>query len=136
MKLVIDASVALKWILDEPDKEAALSLINEDLCAPSFWMIEAADVLWRRARRLEITAQEARYGLSTLHDAPVRTVPDAGLLNPAFDLAARLTHPVYDCLYIALAVSEHRTLVTADKRLHLVASRDPILAPHVQLLSA
>ena len=48
MSVVIDASVALKWVFDEPDSEAAEALRNEELIAPALWLAEAGNALWRR----------------------------------------------------------------------------------------
>lgn len=39
------------------------------------------------------------------------------LLNRALTLADRLAHPVYDCVYLALAEHERATLITGDERL-------------------
>ena len=69
--IVVDASVAVKWVLDEPDSAAAVALRDEELIAPVLWLAEASNVLWRRVRISEVTADEARGLLSELMDAPV-----------------------------------------------------------------
>ena len=102
MSVVIDASVALKWVLDEPGQEAADALLDEELVAPSLMLIEAANALWRRSRRGEISGEEARERLAELQGAPVTIVPIEHDLLAAADLANTLGHPVYDCLYLAL----------------------------------
>jgi predicted nucleic acid-binding protein len=43
--------------------------------------------------------------------------PSGPLLSRALTLAQRLRHPVYDCIYVALAQAEGATLITADQRL-------------------
>ena len=48
MRVVVDASVALKWVFDEPESEAAVALRDEELVAPALWLAEAANALWRR----------------------------------------------------------------------------------------
>src|SRR5438128_1584381 len=43
MTLVVDASVALKWVIDEEDSAAAMALLfGEPLAAPDFLAIECA----------------------------------------------------------------------------------------------
>ena len=116
MSLVVDASVALKWVLDETGRDAADALLDEDLVAPSLWLVEAADALWKRARRGEITAEEATERLAELYNAPVTSTPIEDDLPAALDLAHALGHPVYDCLYLALAIREGTQVVTADNR--------------------
>ena len=134
MKQVIDASVALKWVLDEPGKEAADVLLDGDLLAPSLWLIEAANALWKRSQRGELRAGEAAAMLAELRNAPVTTVPIETDVAAALDIAARLGHPVYDCVYLALALREDAEVVTADRRFVAAAAKDPELAGRVRLL--
>jgi predicted nucleic acid-binding protein len=134
VSLVIDASVALKWVLAEPGQAAADALLDEDLIAPSLWLLEAANALWRRAQRGELSADEAEERLSELFNAPVTAVPIEDDLSAAAALAQRLGHPVYDCLYLALALREQTQVVTADRRFWAVAQTTPDLADRVRLL--
>jgi predicted nucleic acid-binding protein len=132
--IVIDASVALKWVLDEPGQEAADALLDEELLAPALWLVEAANALWRRTRQGELTQDEARERLIELGNAPVATSPIEDDLFAAADLAAELGHPVYDCLYLATAIREDAYVVTADHRFHAVVSQSPTLAGRVRML--
>lgn len=136
MSVVIDASVALKWVLDEPGKEAADALLEEELIAPSLWLLEAANALWRRTQRAEINGDEARERLSELFNAPVATTTIEDDLLAAADLANGLGHPVYDCLYLAMAIRENTYVVTADSRFHAAVDRSPTLKGAVRLLGA
>ena len=68
MSVVVDASVALKWVLDEPGKDPAYALLDLDLIAPSLWLLEAANALWRITKRGEITSREA---LERLEHVPI-----------------------------------------------------------------
>ena len=136
MKLVIDASVALKWVLDEPDRSAADALLDDDLIAPALWLIEAGNALWTRARRGELSGLEAVAMLDELRSAPVGISPIEIDMTAALDLAIQLNHPVYDCLYLALAMREGVQVVTADRKFYAVAQRHPIAASAVRLLAA
>jgi predicted nucleic acid-binding protein len=136
VSVVIDASVALKWVLDEPGREAADALLEEELIAPALWLLEAANALCRRARRGEISGEEAKARLTELHNAPVTTTGIEYDLVGAVDLANLLDHPVYDCLYLAMAIRENTFVVTADSRFHAVVDRSPTLKGAVRLLGA
>jgi predicted nucleic acid-binding protein len=46
-RFVIDASVAVKWVLAEPDSVQALALRQHDLAAPELLVAECANVLWK-----------------------------------------------------------------------------------------
>ncbi|HEY3889210.1 MAG TPA: type II toxin-antitoxin system VapC family toxin [Caulobacteraceae bacterium] len=136
MSIVVDASVALKWVLDEPGSQAADALLDEELVAPALWLVEAANALWRRARRGELTHEEAKERLVELGNAPVTTSPIEDDLVAAADLANALGHPVYDCLYLAAAIREGAYVVTADGRFYAVVSQSPVFADKVRLLEA
>ncbi len=136
MSVVIDASVALKWVLDEPGKEAADALLDEQLIAPALWLLEAANALWRRALRGEIRRAEARERLEELLNAPVTTTRIEDDILAAADLAHTLGHPVYDCLYLAAAIRENTFVVTADSRFHAAVDLSPTLKGVVRLLGA
>jgi len=76
--LVVDASVAVKWFLPEPDAEPAVALLRAGhrLIAPDLLWIEVASVLWKVVRRGSLTAGPARG--ATLPAA--RSAPAAGWL--------------------------------------------------------
>ena len=58
--LVIDASVAIKWVIAEHGTREALSLRRHRLFAPDLLVAECANVLWKKTRRNELTEDEAR----------------------------------------------------------------------------
>jgi len=115
--LVIDASVAIKWVIEEPGTPAALALRRHRLFAPDLLTAECANVLWKKARRNELTAQEALLAARLLQRVDIELAPMRALLELATRLAIALDHPAYDCAHLALAESLSCDLVTADHRL-------------------
>src|SRR6266852_1575855 len=132
--VVIDASVAVKWVLSEAGSDAADALLDQDLMAPVLWLAEAANVLWRKARTGDISAEQASARLSELMNAPVASLPMEPYLERALKLATEIGHPVYDCIYLALALQHQTHVVTADHRFAAAAST-PALAGGVRLLA-
>ena len=124
MKVVVDASVALKWVLSEAGTEAALALRGEELIAPSLWLAEATNALWRGVRLGELTLAEAAEFLDELIKAPVASLPMEPHLHAALALAVEFQHPIYDCIYLALALQQDTRVVTADRRFAAIADRD------------
>jgi predicted nucleic acid-binding protein len=118
MSLVVDASVAVKWLVDEPEHLAARSLLdrNEQLHAPDFVFIETANVLWKKVRRGELSAEQAFEGVDSLPLLFETIVPSRLLIARALRIAVEMAHPVYDCLYIACSEHVDADLVTADAR--------------------
>lgn len=90
--------------------------------------------MWRRSQRGELTPDEARERLDTLRQAPVRTTPIEDDLTVAATLASILGHPVYDCLYLAMAIRENTSVVTADKKFHAIVDNAPAFRGLVRLL--
>lgn len=135
MSIVIDASVALKWVFEESGTEAALALREEQLIAPSLWLAEAANALWRHVRLGEINAAEAFARMSSLASAPVASLAFEPLIDRVLRLATELAHPVYDCVYLALALHYDTHVVTDDRRFAAAADR-PDLTGRVRLLGA
>jgi predicted nucleic acid-binding protein len=120
--IVIDASVAVKWLLPEPGDAAAQELLasEERLVAPSLIRTEVAAALARRARFREIEPRDAETALGlwlqALRDGVISLVADEADLVTALGLTAELSHPLQDCLYLALAERLGAPLVTADKK--------------------
>lgn len=114
---VIDTSVAIKWIVAEEGSAEADRLQGAEMAAPALLRIEAGNVLRTLAARRQIDAAEATHLFALFQTAPVAIVDgDDRLERRALDLALSLGHPVYDCLYLALAERMERRLVTADRR--------------------
>ena len=62
---------------------------------------------------------------------PLEIRPSSTLLPAALELAIALDRPVYDSLYLALAVAEECALITADAKFHATIAASS-LAGHVQ----
>ncbi len=135
MTIVVDASIALKWVLEEPGSDAAEELLEEDLAAPSLWLLEAGNALWRRTVRKELTQAEAEERLTELGKAPVASVPLEQDLPEAMRLALQLNHPVYDCLYLALAKRLGTYVVTADTRFGQAVADHGTHIGHIRVLT-
>lgn len=135
MTIVVDASIALKWVLEEPGSDAAEELLERDLAAPSLWLLEAANALWRRTVRKELTPAESEERLAVLTKAPVASVPLEQDLPEAMRLALQLNHPVYDCLYLSLAKRLGTYVVTADTRFGQAVANHGTHIGHIRVLS-
>jgi predicted nucleic acid-binding protein len=118
--IVVDASVAVKWYLNEPGSDEAAALLTTPglLCAPELIRVEVPGAIVRAFRVNRLSEQRTREALGLwdrdLGEGVVKLLPDALLLPAALDHAIRLRHAVQDCLYLSAAVRGEGRLVTAD----------------------
>jgi predicted nucleic acid-binding protein len=136
LKLVVDASVAIKWMIDEIDSAAADRLLDggHDFLAPELIIAEVLSAAWKHRRRGRIDDAQFDEILIRVARGPVAYRPLKPLAPRAAALARELDHPVYDCFYLALAEVESAPLTTADRRLLTVVHGTP-LADRVRALA-
>lgn len=122
--IVIDASVAVKWYIAEPDSERAEQLLHRHLgqmIVPDLFLIEVNAALVRKANIDKKHASRSRVHIATVATMTaardfdsIRLAPDQ--LLQATELAIDIGHPLKDCLYLVLAMELGCPLVTADAR--------------------
>jgi predicted nucleic acid-binding protein len=116
--VVIDASIAVKWVVEEDGTPQALRLRRQArLIAPELLVAECANILWKKVVRDELSREEALLAARLLQASDLELLPTRLLLEPATRIAIELGHPAYDCVYLALAVERDCRFVTADERL-------------------
>ena len=119
--MIIDANVATYWCVQTPLSSAARAILQRsDLIAPGFIRIEVTHALFKYLRAGMITYPLLRDGITSVRGAIVEFVEDETLLDAAADIAFSHNHPVYDCLYLALALGRREPMATADRRLAAV----------------
>jgi predicted nucleic acid-binding protein len=124
--LVVDASVAVKWVVEEPGTQEAVALrAASRLLVPDLLVAECANILWKKVQRQELTPQEAFLAASLLERADVELLPGRAFLEAATRIAIQINHPAYDCVYVALALENDCSFVTADQRLVTKLDRGP-----------
>jgi predicted nucleic acid-binding protein len=118
-KVVVDASVAAKWLVTESLSDKALTLLggSDDFIAPDLFLPEVGNILWKKARAGDLTPAMASERFRALQSMGVALVPSAGIADRALAIALEYRRTVYDALYLALAEAEGCRFVTADERL-------------------
>ena len=85
---VVDASVAVKWVLPEPDSDRAVALRDKVLHAPDLALAECGNALWVRVHRGVLSKAEAEICFAELSLAPVRWTPTEQLAAEAMALTS------------------------------------------------
>jgi predicted nucleic acid-binding protein len=123
-EVVVDASLALKWVVEEPYSTEARRLLEDwgnhrrKLLAPALFLYEVANALAKRMQRRQFTLEQAKERLSFfLESGPL--LRQIGAVHPrALELMERFGLPTaYDVHYLALAESQRCECWTADERL-------------------
>ena len=115
--LVIDASIAVKWVVEEDGTPEALAIRQKArLMAADLLIAESANILWKKVQRRELVKQEALIAARLLQGADIELLPMRSLCETATRISIEVNHPAYDCLYLALAVEKQCRFVTADDR--------------------
>ena len=130
---VIDASIAIKWYVPEVYSVEARLLVEDKqftryskMHVPDLFFPECGNILWKRQRRGEISAEKAAAIIEALLALPFVVHAHSPLIQAAMTIAVNTDSSVYDSLYVALAIREQTQLVTADEKLYRAIQRSPL----------
>lgn len=122
--IAVDASVALKRVLKEPDSDVARNLWQtwidrgEVVIAPVLFRAETLSVVRQNVHRGLLTAEQGEAAYTVLENLGVEFLEPGDLYRVAWQYAQRFNRPtVYDCCYLALAAIVGCEFWTADRRL-------------------
>lgn len=124
--VIVDASLALKWVLTEHDSTAAIALLNDwtnegvRVIAPALFVYEVTNTFYQHARSGKLTYDEAKQALTDLFSVGVllKFTFYKEISKQAMEYARQFALPAtYDAHYLALAQREHCEYWTADTRL-------------------
>jgi predicted nucleic acid-binding protein len=115
--LVVDASVVGGLVAPHRADDPLFDIVlDRSLHAPEFLHVEAANIVWKAARLAGETWAVVVARLVQIESLPIRLHADRPLARKAFEMARTLAHPVYDCLYLALALELDAQVLTRDRR--------------------
>lgn len=126
--IVSDSSAVAELLLALPRADAIRSALSEhaELHVPEHFHIEVVSVLRRYSIRGELSELRAAEALTALVALRTLTYPVIELLEPIWEMRARLS--TYDAAYLALAQSLNVELITLDSGLAKAAATDGRLA--------
>jgi predicted nucleic acid-binding protein len=122
-QLVVDSSVAVKWVANEPYSAEARRILSDyqagqiTLLAPDLIHAEVGNIIWKKHTLQGIAEADAQQMLDAYRALPLAVIPIATLLDSAYRLAVAYRRTVYDMLYVALSTQMGCQFVTADERL-------------------
>jgi predicted nucleic acid-binding protein len=129
IRFVLDASVALAWLVDKPVSPFAIH-VRDTLDAgarglvPALWQLEMVNGLVVATRRKDLSAEDADQGLELIEQLLAHSIePDADPVSVRHVFHTARTHQLsaYDAVYLELARREGLPLATLDQRLRTAA---------------
>jgi predicted nucleic acid-binding protein len=133
---VVDASVVIKWHIDEDDSDAAQVVRHSaaSFAVPDLLFLETASVVWKNVRRGFMSSERALEIVESIADGPFEVHSNQALARDAVRIGLARDITPYDASYIALAISIRADYVTADRKLFNKLQGSPF-GRHVILLS-
>jgi predicted nucleic acid-binding protein len=130
MRIVVDASALIAWLLDEGEGEGnggerVRTALLGGLLVPTVWEPEVANALVMAERRGRITADQRQHFASTVTALDIELASSPGVSRVA-RLAARTGLTAYDAEYLHLAADRGASLLTFDQRLADAARQEGV----------
>ena len=125
MKIVIDASVLIKWYLPEIHSLEAELLVNDlfEIQAPELLITEFGNILWKKCKIAELSSEESSIVADQMLTEDITFHPHASLLRDSLRQANETGQTVHDWTYLTLALSLGAAFVTADRKFFLAIRR-------------
>jgi len=128
--LVLDASIALSWLLPDEANEASVAVQSglvkaEGVWVAAHWRLEVANSLCMAERRKRLDAAGIAQAVSLFTQIPVVVDPETNehASMETLSLARQHTLSVYDAAYLELALRRGALLASLDGPLRLVAKK-------------
>lgn len=117
--VVLDASIAAKWIFWESGSELAQTLLDEQYLfyVPDIFYVEMDAIITKKLRKRELNSDEAYVKRAQVQRLALEKWSHLSLADVAFDISVTLTVTIYDAMYLALAVEKETVMWTGDDRL-------------------
>ena len=130
MNFVLDHSVAMRWLLPDPDAARQTYAMKVLACmkdasavAPGLFWLEAANVLARAEAQGQLTVADTTVFVQRLQALPIQehTRPGPSALQRSLALARQFGLSAYDACYLSVALEASAPLATLDRGLERAA---------------
>jgi predicted nucleic acid-binding protein len=127
-RFVLDASVALAWLLDDPVPAYALkvknSLRKSRPLVPALWTLEVANALAVAEQRGNLTSEQVTRSMSLVEQLlgeTIEVIASVVTFRQVLATARSFRLIAYDAVYLETARSEGLPLATLDRALRAAA---------------
>lgn len=125
--IVVDASVSLKWVLDDEDCVDSATALRDDglrgrfrMVVPSLWHYEITNGVLVAVRRGRLPSTEGAQAVSSLLDLGLQSIDLK--MDGCYQIADRYKVATYDAAYLTLSAALDAEFWTGDNRLYRAVS--------------
>lgn len=128
--LVIDSSVAVKWVIEEDDSDKAQLILDEyqdekiALQAPAIIHAEFGNIIWKKQIFQGLSVADAEAAIKKFQQLSFILTPTTALFDDAFKIAVKYRRTFYDSLFLSLSERENCQFVTSDEKLYNAVKTD------------
>lgn len=119
--MILDTNVFLNYSFQYSEKIERLIADNQ-IFAPSFLRLEVVNILRKHHFFNSVSLEIINFYEEQIFSLITAFVPDSELFNTAKKLSFQINHPIYDCLFLALALETSDTFATSDQKLSAKAA--------------
>ncbi|HAK89729.1 MAG: hypothetical protein A2077_04935 [Nitrospirae bacterium GWC2_46_6] len=127
-KLVVDASVAIKWYVPEVYSKESIKLLSPafELYVPDLLFSEIGNILWKHRMKGELSREKSQTIIAAISTVLFSVATSHSLMLNALNIACKYHRTFYDSVYIALAEKQNCRFVTADLKLYNALKNGPL----------
>lgn len=119
--MILDTNIFLNYSFQYSEKIERLIADNQ-IFAPSFLRLEVVNILRKHHFFNGVSLEIINFYEEQIFSLITAFVPDSELFNTAKKLSFQINHPIYDCLFLALALETSDTFATYDQKLSAKAA--------------
>jgi predicted nucleic acid-binding protein len=122
---VLDASAAIELVMARPAQHRVAAILQESdwVLAPSLFIYEVANTLWKYHRLLKVQLKELEARLRQAVDIVDEFLGAEDLLPEALRLSSEIGQPVYDAVYLVASRRRKAFIISMDRRITDAATR-------------
>jgi predicted nucleic acid-binding protein len=126
--IVLDASIAVAWLLNEPDHPASElneALTTRQIIVPAHWPVEVGNALLMAVRRKRIGFERLAPISAELERLEIAIEPPVEMprISTLITFAESQGLTLYDAAYVHLSMTSNSMLATLDEAMRRAAGR-------------
>ena len=117
MRIVLDASAAIRAIIDADSELLEILSHAETIMVPNLYLAEVGNVFLQYVKHKLISYDTALEYIQDAYDLITLKIDESTIVTSAFKISLEYQLSYYDSLYLAIAIESDSKFLTRDKKL-------------------